>query len=243
MPRLLRRRLLGTDKISRARRESAYALRVLALGPIAYYQLDEASGTTALDTAGSGYHGTYVNAAPGGTGIGDGQTGATFDGTGDVVTIGAAASHIDGDEGSILVWGKTAAWTDATLRYLVRFVADSADEVQIAKGTTNNQLIFRRISTDPVSVTSTALAGSTSYFCAILTWSVSGDALKAYINGAQVGTTQTGLQTLDGTILSTKALIGAGTNAGANSWSGGIAHVAIFDRVLSGAEALSLGVL
>lgn len=38
----------------------AYADAVLALTPIAYWRLGEASGTTATDSSGNGYHGTYT---------------------------------------------------------------------------------------------------------------------------------------------------------------------------------------
>lgn len=222
-----------------------YAARVLALTPIAYYQLDEASGATALDSSGNGHNGTYVGAVPGGAGIGDGQMGAAFDGTGDYIDISPMAAAFNGAHGTILVWGQTAAWADATVRYLVRIAASTNHLVFIMKTATNNTLNFRRQAgiSNAKSVGDTSLAGSSSYFCAGLTWDTDTDALKAYINGVQVGTTQTGLGAFVGTPTATTTAIGAIGTSGASSWSGALAHVAIFDRALSGAEMLSLGVL
>ncbi len=55
--------------------------------------------------------------------------------------------------------------------------------------------------------------------------------------------TVTGNGVFDGALDPTTCAIGAANSSGANSWSGSLAHVAIFDRALSGAEVLSLGVL
>jgi hypothetical protein len=221
----------------------SYADRVLALTPIAYYELNG----DATDSSGNGYDGAATGATFGADGIGDDNTAATFDGTGDVIDISAIIGAFDPDLGSIVVWGKTSAWADATARTLVSIAADGADSVSIGKTATTNQLQFlyrANSETENIAaVSSTLLAGSTAYFCAALTWDVSGDALKAYINGTQVGTTQTGLDAFDQSLDPTLCAIGARTTAGASSWSGSIAHVAIFDRALTGAEILSLGVL
>lgn len=225
---------------------SAYAARVLALTPIAYYQLAEASGTTATDSSGNAYHGAYTNAVPGGTGMGDSNTGATFDGTGDSIDIHAMAGAFNGNAGSLVVWGKTSAWGDSALRALVSISTGGAgtNQVWIMKSAALNTLTFQRSdSNDDVVITSSALAGSTAYFCAGLTWSVAANAMKAYINGVQVGATATGLVSAVGTPTATTTTIGASNTSGADSWSGSLAHVAIFDRALSGAEVLSLGVL
>lgn len=225
----------------------AYIQKVLGYSPIAYYPLNEASGTTAEDLSGSTFDGTYSGAAPGGTGIGDGNTGATFDGTADLVNIAAMRTALNGDAGSISFWAKVSGagvWSDATLRYLVRLFADSSNAIQIWKTATANQLSFQRIGDDTVkTVSSTALSGSTAYFHLALTWDVGADALKAYIGGSQVGATQTGNSAFDGVPAATTTAIGAAGTSGANSWSGQIAHVAIFDRALAGEEIADLATL
>lgn len=221
-----------------------YADRVLALTPIAYYKLAEASGTTATDSSGNAHDGTYSGAAPGAVGIGDGNTAASFDGTLDTVNIAAMKALFNGNTGSVLLWAKTSAWVDATARFLLRIQVNAGNQVNIQKTANANELSFNRSGASVAkSVLDTSLAGAASYFSACLTWDTGADELKAYLNGAQVGTTQTGNGTFTGTIGSTTCAIGAGGSTGASCWSGGIAHVVIFDRALSGAEILSVGVL
>lgn len=206
---------------------------ILALVPIAYYKLNG----DATDSSGNGYNGTVTNAT-------FSATEALFDGTGDYIDISAMLPAFNRDAGTLLVWGETSAWADATERHMVR-ISDAIASARIEKTTTTNQLLFRRISASGMSnsktVTSTALAGSTAQFCACLTWDVAANALKAYINGTQVGTTQTGLTTWPTT--PTAAVIGAFTTDGTLCWNGGIADVAIFDRALTGAEVASVSVL
>ncbi len=221
-----------------------YAPRVLALTPVAYYKLAEASGTAAIDSSGNGDNGTYINAVPGGTGIGDGNTGATFDGTGDAIDIIDGGALFIGNTGSVVLWGKTttAVWSDATTRYLIRLAADSSNLVAIRKTATTNQLELLRIAGGTTkSVTSTVLSGTEAPFSVALTWDTGANAVKAYAAGVQIGTTQSAIGSFSGALAT--AAIGALNIGGASSWNGSIAHVALFDYALSDAEVLSLGVL
>ncbi len=69
-------------------------------GPVAYWNFDEGSGSTAADLSGSGNTGTLVNSP---TWIaGKAQTGLSFDGTNDIVT--AASDPIGSGAASISVW-------------------------------------------------------------------------------------------------------------------------------------------
>lgn len=225
----------------------AYIQKVLGYSPIAYYPLNEASGTTAEDLSGSHFDGTYSGAAPGGVGIGDGNTAASFDGTGDYIDIAAMRLAFNGDAGTVSLWaraGSASLWTDSTLRYLVRFFLDSSNTIHIQRTSNNDQLSFVRTGNDtPKAVASSALGGSTDYFHAALSWDVAGDALKAYIGGAQIGTTQTGNLAFESAPAAATTAIGAAGTSGANSWSGNIAHVAIFDTVLTALDIADLATL
>ena len=219
---------------------SAYAARVLALSPIAYYQLNG----DATDSSGNGFNGLVTGATFGAVGIGDDNTAASFDGSGDFIDIHAMAAAWNGNAGSMIAWGKSAAWADSTVRSLVSILASSENSIWMQKSAALNGLTFRRSdSNDDLTVNSSALAGSSAWFSVGLTWSVAANALKAYINGAQVGSTLTGLQTVAGTPGAATTTIGASNTSGATGWIGDLAHVAIFNRVLTGAEMLSLGVL
>ncbi len=217
----------------------AYIQKVLGYAPIAYYALNDDGGTTAEDLSGNGYNGTYSGAAPGGAGIGDGNTGASFDGTGDVINISAMRTAFNGNVGSISLWAKAAAWADATIRYLIRLAVSGSNQVYIQKSATANQLVFNHTGASTVkSISDTSLAGDTDYFHVALTWDAG--ELKAYINGAQVGATLTGLGTFTGTVLNGSASIGAAASNGVQSWSGQIAHVPIFNRALTAEEIADL---
>lgn len=219
---------------------SAYAARVLALSPIAYYQLNG----DASDSSGNDYDGTATGATFGAAGIGDGNTAALFSAAGHVIDIAAMAGAFDADEGSIVLWAKVSAvglWTDGAIHNLLGILSGSGDRVSLQKTTTNNTLLFRRVGAGtPKSVTSTALGGVTDWTSLGITWSLGGGSLKAYINGVQIGTTQTGLEAFEGALTGVEIGNFPSTTA---AWSGTLAHVAIFGRALSGAEMLSLGVL
>lgn len=222
---------------------AAYIARIVALAPIAYYPLDESSGTTAIDQSGNGHNGTYSGAVPGGDGIGSGQTGASFDGSLDTVNIAAMRTLFNGNTGSLVVWGKTSAWADATVRFLARIQVNASNQVNIQKTANLNEISFNRSGGGtPKSVVTTALAGSPAYFCAGMTWDTGADELKAYLNGVQVGATQTGIGTFTGTVGLTTCALGAGGSTGASCWSGGVAHGAVWNRALSAAEMVSAGV-
>jgi hypothetical protein len=60
---------------------SSYSGTVLADAPVAYYRMNETSGTTAADSSGHGYNGTYGSSvALGGAGLVPGDTAPTFPG-------------------------------------------------------------------------------------------------------------------------------------------------------------------
>lgn len=222
---------------------NAYVARVLELAPIAYYPLDEASGTTAIDVSGNGFDGTYSGATPGGAGIGDGGKSATFDGVNDTISIAAMRNAFDGNHGTILLWAKTAAWADGTVRFLAYFSA-GVSLIQIVKGGSAGNLTYLRSASGTDMQVSINSGSPADYFSAALTWDIDADEVKAYKNGAQVGTTQSGgIDDFSDPPLAARTIIGANTALNTFYWSGQVAHVAIFDRALSGAEILSLGVL
>jgi hypothetical protein len=183
-----------------------------------------------------------------GTAVGAGghlTTGYTFDGTNDNVNIYSSDlnSVFSPDEGSAVVWAKVSGagvWTDATSRRILRIgvaSGSSNNDIRITKTTTTNQLQFNYAANSVASqVNDTSLGGSTGWFQAVITWSKSKDQVKAYINGVQVGSTQTGLGTWSGNLASTAVAIGASDSSGTSGWSGMINDVRLYTRVLSETE-------
>ena len=84
---------------------TAYSDEVAAHNPIAYYQLGETSGTTAVDSAGN-HDGTYTNGVTlGAEGVVSNSSAASFDGSNDYVEI----PHSDDmllDNGTVSLWFK-----------------------------------------------------------------------------------------------------------------------------------------
>ncbi len=221
-----------------------YIDQLLGLEPghvIALWPLNELSGGIAYDVSGHGFNGSINGATPGQPGIGDGETAYSFDGNNDYVAIysAALAGAFNPAEGSIAIWAKVlnaSIWSDGQNRYNIAFYTDNSNVLLIRKlSTPNNTLYFAYTAggTTKSVITTNASAG---WLCLALTWSKSAGAngeLKAYLNGAQVGDTQTALGNWVGPIVS--ATIGSWILP-AFHWSGLLGRVALYDVALSPAQ-------
>lgn len=222
-----------------------YTNKVVALGPIAYWPLADASGSTATDESGNGRNGAYSNVTLGAAGIGDGRTAASFNGSTGTVNIHSAsfAGAFDGQECTVALWFKVDAagvWTDASVRKLLHLFSDGSNRVILQKTNVNNQVNITYIAGGTNDTIPFVTAGQTGWLHLAATISKTSDELKLYFNGAQQGSTAGSLGTYAGALTAANQRI-SGTNATPTEpWSGSIAHVAIFDRPLSDAEVASL---
>jgi hypothetical protein len=224
-----------------------YTQKVLTLfgaNVIGYWTLQDASGTVCTDVSGLGYNGAYP-ASPhtptlGQTGIGDGLTCASFDGTDDCANLYTAglAGVFDGSKGTVLIWGKVAAagvWTDATDRYLFDIGADSLNRVY-AHRTTANSAVAIAYRANNVTKLVTVTSSSTDWFHCGVTWDKTADKAIMYWAGSQTGTTQTGLGTWAGALATAQVVAGVYSTLYGNPWSGLLAHVLILNRAATPAE-------
>lgn len=219
-----------------------YTQKVQALSPIAYWPLNESAGPTIQDASGNGRNGTYTNVTLGATGIGDGNTAATYNGTtskGDVFSASLAAA-INGSEGTIMAWGIVNAagvWTDGATRQLLEIGDGAGNRLTLQKTTTNNQLALNYRAGAANAQTTITFSGL-AFFHLALTWSVAANQVKAYINGAQSGATLT----IPGAwgAAPTRAFIGSRTTTPNDVWSGSLAHVAVWNTPLSAAQIANL---
>lgn len=86
-----------------------YSADVLALSPLAYWRLGDASGTTLTDSSGSGRNGTYIGSPTlGAAGLltGDADTAVNCDGTNDGATVTDAAWMDTGTTYTAIIWAK-----------------------------------------------------------------------------------------------------------------------------------------
>ena len=227
---------------------SAYTSKVAALSPIAYWPLDELSGSVANDRSGNGRNGAYTAVTLGAAGVGDGRTAATLDGSTSYVNIYSAslAGVNIGPAGTIACWAKVSAagvWTDSVARRLIYLAVDANNRVSLVKSNLNNEVDWLYVAGGTTKQAGITTFSPTGWFHLALTWSKTGDAVKFYVNGAQNGSTATGLGTWAGNLAPTTTLLGAISQAPANVWSGQLAHAAVWNRSLSATEVASLAVV
>ena len=179
-------------------------------------------------------------------GIGDGRSAFSFDG-GDFVNVytPSLASRFDSAKGWALIWVRipdAAVWADGAARRFIYLVADANNYAIISKNTTLNQVIFFYNAAGTIEqVGDTSLAASTNWFLVAMTWDKAADEMKAYINGAQVGVTQTGLGTWVGSLAPTLTALGAAGTGGTAAHKGLLAHAAVGGgRVLTPAQVAAV---
>lgn len=228
----------------------AYSAKVLSIQStnlIGYWPLNEASGTNADNAEGTAARdGTYnsdVSTWPVGTGIGDSNTAPVFDGANDYVSIDTASliSAFSGAAGTVLVWDKisTAVWEGGNALRLIELFADNDNHVRLGKTTNNNEIQYLYRAQGTSEQTLLTSISRTDFFSIAITWDKSDNAMKAYYAGSQTGSTQTIAGTWAGSLAT--LLIGSRTDAGANYWAGGGAHVAIWTKALTAGEVANLG--
>lgn len=221
-----------------------YTQKVQALSPIAYWPLNETSGTAITDASGNGRNGTYNGPTLGQPGIGDGNTAPLFDGVNDAANVYSAslASAFNGAEGTVAVWAKVASsavWTDATYRAIVRLAVDSNNDIMIYRSTVSNRINCDYRAGGTLNQVAATSLTSTAWLHIALTWSKTSNVLTAYSNGASIGT-QPVTGTWAGSLASTRTLLGSQFAPSTMPWSGYLAHAAIWTTALSSTDIASL---
>lgn len=214
---------------------------------LAYWPLWEPSGATANDISGNARHGAYTSVTLAQTGIGDGRTAASFNGTTSYANIYSASLHsaFNGSEGSIICWLKVSGvgvWTDGILRRAVSIAFNTNNRVTINKTLASNRVSVEYIA-GATNKTVNITTSNVGWLCLVITWSKSADQMICYLGGVQQGATQTGLGVWAGGASTTTTVIGAGATTPANIFSGSLAHVAIGNRALTAAEVRDLSVI
>jgi hypothetical protein len=222
-----------------------YYRRVLNLkraNLIAYWPLYELSGATADNLEGTAARdATYTNCTLGQTGIGDGKKCPSLGGTAYINALTASLqAAFNGAEGTLMVWARVAnvgVWTDGIARMSAFIAVDANNYLDIGKTTTNNQMRFRYMAGSTIKQILYTMS-PTAFFCAALSWSATADQVKAFVNGAQVGSTATTLGTWAGALAT--AILGASSAVPATPWSGYLAHAALWTAALYPAQILWL---
>ena len=224
-----------------------YYKKVLSTsGLLAYWPLWEASGTTVTDIA-NARNGTYTGVDLGSTGIGDGRSCPLF-GAADMAAVYSAglAGAFSGATGSLMAWVKVSAvgvWTDGEYHYIFNFAADGNNEIWMRKSNTNNRVLHRYASQNTGAQVQEDGLSTTGWACYIYTWTRAGAGFSVYKDGIQVGTSQAITKDWQGTLGATFCTIGAEDTTPGYSWSGNVAHVALWNAVLPIGEIKRLSVV
>lgn len=225
-----------------------YAEKVLALfgsSIVSYLPLWELSGSVANDISGNGRNGAYTAVTLGQPGIGDGRTAASFNGSTSYANWYSAglAAAFNAAALTVMVWFKVsgaAIWTDGATHKIIHLSADGNNDLALAKNSTNNNLRSFFIGAGTTDIVDyTGVGGALGWNHYAMTVSNAADQLKAYVNGAQVGSTQTGIGTWSGALSNTLTTIGALNTTPQEQWSGSLAHAVLLNRAATSAEMLA----
>lgn len=213
-----------------------------------WWAMNEGNGTTAADSSPNGYNGSVSGAGWYSPGYNSTASCLDFDGIQSTVTDADAGAFLNGlDALTVSVWIKSNV-TTTDRGFLDTEDADNQDDVlgirydQSGYAGGGSNVIKAALSTtgDVAVLESSNNVQTTAWQHIALTWS-DGNSLKLYINGVEDNPTY-----LDAPVFGTvsnvaKLLIGKGAHDSSYSgWDGLIDQLAIYDRVLTSDEIVSL---
>jgi len=222
----------------------SFTTAAVALDPslIGYWNFDEGDGAIAHDSSGKGSDGTLMGLDPSTAWVtGTKGTALNFNGSG-WVDIDSVNSKVSVNAGTIAGWGSLDSYTTNNYKTLVALYRSTYNRIFIEyydAGTMRFYYIGGYGSDRAVVADVSSYSGWHHW---AMTWDRTANALKAYIDGVQVGTTQTGLGLLDGQPVD--SAIGVHAEHMMPNWNefwkGPIDEVAIYNRALSPGEIKAL---
>jgi hypothetical protein len=219
-----------------------YQNRVLALRPLAYWPMNEVSGTTVNDISGNGYDGTYTGVTLGQAGIGDGKSGTLITSNSNEVghdanVFGAGlAAAFTGANFTVSLWMRAYAadfWTNNINYWMGYFYVDSNNSIQLYKLSTN---LIRIGWWKGGTVSAATFDAMTPTDWIHITATGTGNSLKAYLNGVLKKS-----NTNSGTWAGSIATAQLGAAATSRGFYGYLAHAALWTRALSAGEIWQIG--
>ncbi len=217
----------------RASTPTLYSSVILGDGPLGYWRLGETSGSTAADSSGNGYNGTYVSCTQGVPSLisnNGGNLAVSGDGSTSEVTVGAVAALYSLSRSfSFECWIKPASvsgdyglWSTGYLGWCVRMVNGNLD-------------FLSDYSVDIGQITTSFAAGSRYHVVCVMDAS---GIVTAYVNGAAVGTLDMSAYTYSGGYVRIGADGSNSTTVG-NFMTGVMDEVAIYNKILTATQILN----
>jgi len=222
-------------------RGAKYYQKVLSIQPanlIAFWRLNETSGTAAVDSSPEGNNGTYTGVDLANAAGPDGVLVPYWDGVNDYINIDSAGLDADFDdtECTLSVWVKPVNWNDGANHQIIEIQNNVPQRLTIAKTSTADKVEFRWFggNLDVAGITN----ATNAWMHFAITRSEAANEVKLWVNGAQVSTTKVSGSATGVSI--SLGLIGAYITTPAAVWKGWIANVALWKVALTPAEILAL---
>jgi PKD repeat protein len=222
------------DYITVTQAPASYRSLVLADGPVSYWRLGDAPGTTAADSAGSNTgsaRGGVIFGAPGAL-IGDPDASMGFDGTSGYVSVANSANlNLTGDL-TVEAWVQPGPLSGTTRAVVHKGGTGGYPSYQYRIGLTSSN--FWRgtvyVGSNNLTVTSPSIASTLGWTHLVMTRSAS--TLKLYLNGVAVATT-----TVTGTLNTSTGILAIGRTGAVSVdyFKGSIDEVAVYPTALPAA--------
>lgn len=219
----------------------SYANNVKAIpNMIAYLPLTELTGTTASDASGHSVVGTATNVTwANADGAGPTMGKAPLFGATSFINIAAAAFNAagyNGQEFTMGIWLKNPGWAVTQTITMLQTDTDGSNRNFIRQVGALTLAWFEQAGGTILNA-STSSGLNAGWLHALFTVSLAGNAKKNYLNGLQVGATQTPVGTYAGVAVS----VNIGRRDGGENWIGHLGHAVFYARALTAAEALIVG--
>jgi len=163
-----------------------------------------------------------------------------FAGVDDYVNLNSAVGVIGTIRATLSAWAKLEdVGTDNTS--IFKYYVDGSNQVTIIYLSSTNQFKFMYKAGGTVTqvlVSAGSIEGDGNFHHYAITYDVGAAELKAYIDGSQVGTTQTSFGTWSGTISVFE--LGRNSLAGTGYWIGQIDEIALFNAAKSSSDISSI---
>lgn len=213
-----------------------------ASGLLAYWRLNELSGTSAGAQPTTGYQGTYNGVTLNSTIAPGGGAAPSFDGVNDYIALQTTyiGDNFNGTSGTMTMWVNPS-----TLGFNQCFIfqggAASTSRIYLQMSS-ENQIAMVRQAGGVTNVLQSSVGQSwdfTTWVHLGLTWDESDNEVQVWIDGTTAYSTG-GIGAWTVSSVST-ALVGRlSITSGANDFEGEMAHVALWNRTLSAADMLDL---
>ena len=151
------------------------------------------------------------------------------------------AGDFDGNEGSLNIFAKVdsgAEWTDGAKEAITTISADTTQNyINLNTSTVNNRMDMLAEANNVTQSRTILGLTTTDWMRWTLTWSLTNDRFRVYLEGIQQGVDLIGLGTWVGALINNNTVYGAIRIAAAvQLWKGSLAHPALWKVELSPTE-------